>query len=65
MAPATARHSATVNPYAFVEPTILAGVSPTMRAYREELFGPVAMVHSVAGEDEAVAPDAPVGGFAG
>jgi succinate-semialdehyde dehydrogenase/glutarate-semialdehyde dehydrogenase len=42
-------------PGAFVEPTILTGVSPAMRAYHEELFGPVAVVHSVAGEDEAVA----------
>jgi succinate-semialdehyde dehydrogenase/glutarate-semialdehyde dehydrogenase len=42
-------------PGAFVEPTILTGVSPAMRAYHEELFGPVAVVHRVAGEDEAVA----------
>jgi succinate-semialdehyde dehydrogenase / glutarate-semialdehyde dehydrogenase len=42
-------------PGAFVESTILTGVSPAMRAYHEELFGPVAVVHSVAGEDEAVA----------
>ena len=35
-------------PGAFVEPTILTGVSPAMRAYHEELFGPVAVVHSVA-----------------
>ena len=42
-------------PGAFVEPTILTGVSPAMRAYHEELFGPVAVVHSVAGDDEAVA----------
>jgi succinate-semialdehyde dehydrogenase/glutarate-semialdehyde dehydrogenase len=50
-------------PGAFVEPTILADVSPAMRAYHEELFGPVAVVHSVAGEDEAVelANDTPFG----
>jgi succinate-semialdehyde dehydrogenase/glutarate-semialdehyde dehydrogenase len=42
-------------PGAFVEPTILIGVSPAMRAYHEELFGPVAAVHSVAGGDEAIA----------
>jgi succinate-semialdehyde dehydrogenase/glutarate-semialdehyde dehydrogenase len=42
-------------PGAFVEPTILTGVSPAMRASHEELFGPVAVVHGVAGEDEAVA----------
>jgi succinate-semialdehyde dehydrogenase/glutarate-semialdehyde dehydrogenase len=42
-------------PGAFVEPTILTGVTPDMRAYREELFGPVAVVHGVGDEDEAVA----------
>jgi succinate-semialdehyde dehydrogenase/glutarate-semialdehyde dehydrogenase len=42
-------------PGAFVEPTILTGVTPAMRAYHEELFGPVAVVYRVAGEDEAVA----------
>jgi succinate-semialdehyde dehydrogenase/glutarate-semialdehyde dehydrogenase len=41
-------------PGAFVEPTILAGVTPEMRAYHEEIFGPVAVVHRVAGEDAAV-----------
>jgi len=39
---------------AFVEPTVLTGVTPEMDVYREELFGPVAVVHRVAGEDEAV-----------
>jgi hypothetical protein len=29
---------------AFVEPTILTDVTPEMRAYHEELFGPVAVV---------------------
>ena len=50
-------------PGAFVEPTILTGVTPGMRAYHEELFGPVAVVHRVAGEDEAVdlANDTPFG----
>ena len=42
-------------PGAFVQPTILTGVTPEMRAYREELFGPVAVVHRVTGEDEAIA----------
>ncbi|MES4887816.1 NAD-dependent succinate-semialdehyde dehydrogenase [Streptomyces sp. NPDC096012] len=42
-------------PGAFVEPTILTDVTPDMRAYREELFGPVATVYRVADEDEAVA----------
>jgi succinate-semialdehyde dehydrogenase / glutarate-semialdehyde dehydrogenase len=50
-------------PGAFVEPTILTGVTPTMRAYDEELFGPVAVVHRVTDEDEAVslANDSPYG----
>ncbi|MGQ5576491.1 NAD-dependent succinate-semialdehyde dehydrogenase [Streptomyces sp. ECR3.8] len=41
-------------PGAFVEPTLLTDVTPDMRAYREELFGPVATVYRVADEDEAV-----------
>jgi succinate-semialdehyde dehydrogenase/glutarate-semialdehyde dehydrogenase len=40
---------------AFVEPTILTDVTPAMRAYREELFGPVAVVYRVADEQEAIA----------
>jgi succinate-semialdehyde dehydrogenase/glutarate-semialdehyde dehydrogenase len=39
---------------AYVEPTVLTGVTPEMDVYREELFGPVAVVHRVTGEDEAV-----------
>jgi succinate-semialdehyde dehydrogenase / glutarate-semialdehyde dehydrogenase len=42
-------------PGAFVEATILTDVRPGMRAYHEELFGPVAVVYQVADEDEAVA----------
>lgn len=42
-------------PGAYVEPTILTGVEPGMRAYAEELFGPAAVVYRVADEDEAVA----------
>src|SRR5271169_3995745 len=41
-------------PGAFVEATVLSGVTPDMRAYREELFGPAAVVYKVAGADEAV-----------
>ncbi|WP_104090934.1 NAD-dependent succinate-semialdehyde dehydrogenase [Cryobacterium sp. N19] len=41
-------------PGAWFQPTILTGVTPAMRAYSEELFGPVAVVHRVASEDEAV-----------
>ena len=39
---------------AFVEATLLADVTPEMRAYSEELFGPAAVVHRAADEDEAV-----------
>jgi succinate-semialdehyde dehydrogenase/glutarate-semialdehyde dehydrogenase len=42
------------HPGAFVEPTILTDVTPGMRAYDEELFGPAAVVYKVANEDEAV-----------
>lgn len=39
---------------AFVDATVLTDVRPGMRAYSEELFGPVAVVYRVADEDEAV-----------
>jgi succinate-semialdehyde dehydrogenase/glutarate-semialdehyde dehydrogenase len=42
-------------PGAFVEATVLTDVTPSMRAYHEELFGPVAVVYRVGGVDEAVA----------
>jgi succinate-semialdehyde dehydrogenase/glutarate-semialdehyde dehydrogenase len=42
-------------PGSFMAPTILTDVSPRNPAYREELFGPVALFFRVAGEDEAVA----------
>jgi succinate-semialdehyde dehydrogenase/glutarate-semialdehyde dehydrogenase len=50
-------------PGAFVEATVLSGVTPEMRAYREELFGPAAVVYRVANVDEAVtlANDSPYG----
>jgi succinate-semialdehyde dehydrogenase/glutarate-semialdehyde dehydrogenase len=50
-------------PGAFVEATILTDVRPGMRAYSEELFGPVAVVYQVANEDDAVslANDSPYG----
>jgi len=41
-------------PGAFVEATVLSGVTPAMRAYTEELFGPAAVVYRVADADEAV-----------
>ena len=38
----------------FFRPTVLAGVSPDMPAFREETFGPVAAVVRVSDADEAV-----------
>ncbi len=38
----------------FYPPTLLTGVTPEMRMYREEVFGPVAQVHRVADIDEAI-----------
>lgn len=39
---------------AFFTPAVLTGVRPGMRAYDEELFGPVAVVYRVENEDEAI-----------
>lgn len=41
-------------PAAYFAPAVLTGVGPQMRAYREELFGPVAVVYSVESEDQAI-----------
>jgi len=41
-------------PGAWYQPTILCDVTPTMRAYTEELFGPVAVIYRVRSEDDAV-----------
>jgi (Z)-2-((N-methylformamido)methylene)-5-hydroxybutyrolactone dehydrogenase len=38
----------------FVRPTVLTGVDPSMRAVREEIFGPVLSVMTFTDEDEAV-----------
>lgn len=40
---------------AFFAPTVLADVTPEMKVYGEELFGPAAVVYRVADEDAAVA----------
>lgn len=50
-------------PGAFMEPTILTGITDEMDAYREEIFGPVAMVYGYDSVDEAVriANDVPFG----
>jgi len=41
-------------PGAFLEATLLTDVTPDMRAYREELFGPVGVVYRVRDDDEAI-----------
>ncbi len=38
----------------FYRPEVLTGVTPEMRAWHEELFGPVAVIHRVADEAEAL-----------
>lgn len=50
-------------PGAFYPATVLTGVNPTMRAYREELFGPVAVLYRVDSAERAVmiANDSPFG----
>jgi aldehyde dehydrogenase (NAD+) len=51
----------------FVEPTVFAGVSNTMRIAREEIFGPVASLIPFDDEEEAIAiaNDTPYGLTAG
>ncbi len=39
----------------FYPPTVLAGVTPEMAAFREEIFGPVAPVTTFSSDEEAVA----------
>lgn len=39
---------------AFYPATVLSGVTPDMRAYHEEIFGPVAVLYRVGSVDEAV-----------
>jgi benzaldehyde dehydrogenase (NAD) len=38
----------------FYKPTVLGGVTPEMRAFKEEIFGPVAPITTFGDEDEAV-----------
>jgi succinate-semialdehyde dehydrogenase/glutarate-semialdehyde dehydrogenase len=42
-----------LGPY-FYEPTVLTNVTPDMKVYREETFGPVVSIYRVYTEDEAV-----------
>lgn len=50
-------------PGAWFEATLLAGVTPEMDAYREEIFGPVAVVYRATSDEEAIeiANDSPFG----
>jgi succinate-semialdehyde dehydrogenase/glutarate-semialdehyde dehydrogenase len=41
-------------PAAFYSPAVLSGITKEMRAYSEELFGPVAVVYKVGSDDEAL-----------
>ena len=41
-------------PDAHYSPAVLTGITKDMRAYAEELFGPVAVVYSVGSDDEAL-----------
>lgn len=41
-------------PGAFLEPTLLTDLTPEMRAWSEELFGPVAQIYRVRDADEAI-----------
>ena len=42
-------------PGCFLQPTVVAGVTPEMRVWREEVFGPIAPVLVVGSEEEAIA----------
>ncbi|MCZ2403286.1 NAD-dependent succinate-semialdehyde dehydrogenase [Paenarthrobacter sp. Z7-10] len=41
-------------PGSYFEPTVLTGVTPDMRAFSEELFGPAAVIYKVGNADEAI-----------
>ncbi|MDN6333046.1 MAG: aldehyde dehydrogenase family protein, partial [Micrococcaceae bacterium] len=41
-------------PSCYYSPAVLTGVTEDMRAYREELFGPVAVVYKVSSDEEAI-----------
>lgn len=48
------RHRQDLGPF-FFEPTVLEGVTPEMRIFREEAFGPVVWVDTFVSDEEAVA----------
>ncbi|HXD29077.1 MAG TPA: NAD-dependent succinate-semialdehyde dehydrogenase [Arthrobacter sp.] len=41
-------------PASYYAPAVLSGITEDMRAYREELFGPVAVVYKVSSDEEAL-----------
>jgi succinate-semialdehyde dehydrogenase / glutarate-semialdehyde dehydrogenase len=41
-------------PAAYYSPAVLTGITKEMRAYHEELFGPVAVIYKVSDDDEAL-----------
>ncbi|WGL53744.1 NAD-dependent succinate-semialdehyde dehydrogenase [Nocardioides sp. BP30] len=51
---ATLHAGGTLGDGAYFAPAVLTGVTPEMRAYSEELFGPVAVVYKVDSDEEAV-----------
>jgi succinate-semialdehyde dehydrogenase/glutarate-semialdehyde dehydrogenase len=51
---ATLHAGGTLGEGAYYAPAVLTGVTPDMRAYSEELFGPVAVVYKVSDDDEAI-----------
>jgi succinate-semialdehyde dehydrogenase/glutarate-semialdehyde dehydrogenase len=52
---ATLHVGGTLGDGAYFAPAVLTGVTQEMRAYTEELFGPVAVIYKVTSDDEAVA----------
>lgn len=51
---ATLHAGGTLGDGAYFAPAVLTGVTPEMRAYSEELFGPVAVVYKVEDDEQAV-----------
>ena len=51
---ATLHVGGTLGGGAYFAPAVLTDVTPQMRAYKEELFGPVAVVYKISNDDEAV-----------
>ena len=51
---ATLHAGGTLGEAAYFAPAVLTDVTPEMRAFREELFGPVAVVYKVSSDEEAV-----------